>query len=99
MNIPPSLERKRDKAADEYQGAFYEIDHADSCFIDGWDACYELMKDREVVAIEALKDELGVWKYDKEYSISNYSRIHVDLRIEAITKSLTTLQADDEVGE
>ena len=38
--------------------------------------------------VKALEREKGVWVYDKEYGVSNYSRIYVDQRIEAIESTI-----------
>ena len=44
----------------------------------------ELEQQRDEL-VAALNVELGMWKYDKEYKMSDYSRIHLAMRIEAIT--------------
>lgn len=51
----------------------------------------ELERQRDDL-VAALNVELGMWKYDKEYKMSDYSRIHVDMRIEAITAALAKVK-------
>lgn len=55
------------------------------------DSKTEVALDALVVALNALKTELGVWKYEKEYPQFKCSRIFVDMRIAALERAIKQL--------